>query len=191
MMLNLAVDDTVKQSSCAVALDTTYEMSKLVKFLPKRGSLLEKLKQELAPETPGFRMLCPDETRRGVEIVVEDLHKSFVNSSNIYIILAKISQLKRLKFWPKTHPKCIINAHRGTNKSKFSRGETPRTPLTRGESPSRTLPRSCLRHSLCLPPDHFQIRGDGHGVAVPFTLAGQSTFQTEPVPFPRSGLILW
>ena len=144
-------------------MDTTYEMSKLVKFSPKRGSLLEKLKQELAPETPGFRTLCPDETRRGVEIVVEDLHKSYVNSSNIYIILAKISQLKRLKFWPKTHPKCIINAHRGTNKLKFSRGRSPKPPLREGKSPSRTLPRSCLRRSLCLPPDHFQIhvRGDG------------------------------
>ena len=41
------------------ALDTTYEMSKLDKFSPKRDSLLEKLKQELAPETPGFRTLCP------------------------------------------------------------------------------------------------------------------------------------
>ena len=50
-------------------------MSKLVKFLPKRDSLLEKLKQEFAPEMHGFRTLCPDETRRGLEIVVEDLHK--------------------------------------------------------------------------------------------------------------------
>ena len=36
----------------------------------------------LAPETPGFRMLCPDETHRGFVIVVEDLHKSYVNFSN-------------------------------------------------------------------------------------------------------------
>ncbi|XP_045210891.2 uncharacterized protein LOC123562315 [Mercenaria mercenaria] len=34
-------------------------MSKLVKFSPKRDSLFERLKQELAPETPGFRTLCP------------------------------------------------------------------------------------------------------------------------------------
>ena len=125
-----------RQNSCAVALNTTYEMSKLVKCLPKRGSLLEKLKQELAPETPGFRKLCPDETRRGVEIVVEDLHKSHVNSSNIYIILAEISHLKRLKlFWPKTHPKYIINAHRGTHKSKISRGRSPEPPLREREHP--------------------------------------------------------
>ena len=56
---------TVKQSKIMRdALDTTYEMSKLVKFSPKRDSLFEKLKQELAPDTPGFRTLCP--TRRAV-----------------------------------------------------------------------------------------------------------------------------
>ena len=49
-----------RQSSCAVALDTIYEMPKLVMFSPKRDSLLEQLKQELAPETPGFRTLRPD-----------------------------------------------------------------------------------------------------------------------------------
>ena len=61
------------------------------KLLPKRDSLLEKQKQEFAPETHGFRTLCPDETRRGIEIVVEDLCKSYVISSYnyIYIILAK------------------------------------------------------------------------------------------------------
>ena len=48
--------------------------------LLKWDSLLEKLKQELAPETLGFRTLCPDETHRGVDIVVEDLHKSYVDS---------------------------------------------------------------------------------------------------------------
>ena len=40
-------------------MDTTYEMSKLVAFSSKRDSLFEKLTQELAPETPGFRTLCP------------------------------------------------------------------------------------------------------------------------------------
>ena len=48
--LNLAVGDTVKQSKIMRdALDTTYGMSKLVAFSPKRDSLFEKLKQELAP----------------------------------------------------------------------------------------------------------------------------------------------
>ena len=153
MMLNLAVADTVKQSSCAVALDTTYEMSKLVKFSPKRGSLLEKLKQELAPETPGFRTLCPDETRRGVEIVVEDL-QSYVYSWYIYYS-GRRSQLKRLNFWPKTHPKCIKTHSEAPLNQNFIGGDPPNPPYERGHPPLVLSP------SLCLPPDHFQIRGDG------------------------------
>ena len=48
--LNLAVGDTVKQSKVMRdALDTTYEMSKLVMFSPKRDSLFEKLKQIRLP----------------------------------------------------------------------------------------------------------------------------------------------
>lgn len=58
--LNLAIGDTVKQSNIMRdALDTTYEISKLLKYSPKRDSLFERIKQELAPETPGFRTLCP------------------------------------------------------------------------------------------------------------------------------------
>ena len=38
------------------ALDTINEISKLLKYSPKRDA---KLKNELAPDTPGFRVLCP------------------------------------------------------------------------------------------------------------------------------------
>ena len=41
------------------ALDTTNEISKLLKYSPKRDTLFAKLKNELAPDTPGFRVLCP------------------------------------------------------------------------------------------------------------------------------------
>ena len=41
------------------ALDITFEMSKLVAYSPKRDTLFEKLKQDLTPETLGFRTLCP------------------------------------------------------------------------------------------------------------------------------------
>ena len=36
-------------------------MSKLIKYFPRRDTVFEKkqLKKELAPETPGFRVLCP------------------------------------------------------------------------------------------------------------------------------------
>ena len=41
------------------ALDTTSEISKLLKYSPKRDRMFEKLKAELAPEIPGFRVFCP------------------------------------------------------------------------------------------------------------------------------------
>ena len=58
--LNLAAGDTIKK--CTVlkkALDITYEMSKLIKYSPKRDAMFNKLKDELQPECPGIRVLCP------------------------------------------------------------------------------------------------------------------------------------
>ena len=40
------------------ALDSTFEVSKLVKFSPKQSAQLEKLRNELAIESPGFHVLC-------------------------------------------------------------------------------------------------------------------------------------
>ena len=58
--LNLAVGDTVKQSTLMRdALNTTHEISKLLKYSPKRDRLFECLKQNIAPEMPGFTTLCP------------------------------------------------------------------------------------------------------------------------------------
>ena len=58
--LNLAARDAGKQSKVMRdALDTTFEISKLVKYSPKRDRRFEKLKQELAPDTPGLTVLCP------------------------------------------------------------------------------------------------------------------------------------
>ena len=59
-VLVLAVGDTVQK--CKVikdSLDTTFEASKLAKFSPKRDIQFEKLKAGLAPDSPGFRVLCP------------------------------------------------------------------------------------------------------------------------------------
>ena len=58
--LNLAAGDSIKL--CKIiqsAFDTVAEMSKLVKKSPKRDAIFQKLKSELAPDTPGFRVLCP------------------------------------------------------------------------------------------------------------------------------------
>ena len=58
--LQLAVGDMVRAvRNLRDALDTTSEISKLLKFSPKRDRMFEKLKAKLAPETPGFRVLCP------------------------------------------------------------------------------------------------------------------------------------
>ena len=59
-VLNLAVGDTIKQCQLMKStLEVITEISKLIKKSPKRDSLLQKLKSELAPESPSFRMLCP------------------------------------------------------------------------------------------------------------------------------------
>jgi len=58
--LNLATADVVRNVKCLKStLDTTLEVSKLLKYSPRRGGIFEKLKCEISPETPGFRTLCP------------------------------------------------------------------------------------------------------------------------------------
>ena len=58
--LNLVVGDAVKQSKLMKdAMDTMYEVSKLIKYSPKRDVKFEKLKECIAPDTPGIRVLCP------------------------------------------------------------------------------------------------------------------------------------
>ena len=58
--LNLGVGDTIKQCQLMKsALEVIAEMSKLIKRSPKRDSMFQKLKSELAPDSPGFRVLCP------------------------------------------------------------------------------------------------------------------------------------
>ncbi len=58
--LNLGVGDTIKQCQLMKsALEVMAEISKLIKKSPKRDTLFQKLKSELAPNSPGFRVLCP------------------------------------------------------------------------------------------------------------------------------------
>ncbi len=40
-------------------MDTTHEISKLLKFSPRREALFQKLKDDISPEYAGFRALCP------------------------------------------------------------------------------------------------------------------------------------
>ena len=58
--LNLAVGDCVKQGKVMkMAPDLVAEVSKLIKKSPKSDAAFDKLKVDLAPETPGFLVLCP------------------------------------------------------------------------------------------------------------------------------------
>ena len=41
------------------ALDTTQEITKLIKKSPCRDACFKRLKAEIAPDTPGVRALCP------------------------------------------------------------------------------------------------------------------------------------
>ena len=41
------------------ALDTAFDVSKLISFLPKRAAQFHELKAELGPIGTGFRVLCP------------------------------------------------------------------------------------------------------------------------------------
>ncbi|XP_076359089.1 zinc finger MYM-type protein 1-like [Tachypleus tridentatus] len=58
--LNVAVCDATKGSKLlADTLDITYEICKLIKFSPKRQSLLEKIKANINLETAGLKVICP------------------------------------------------------------------------------------------------------------------------------------
>ena len=58
--LNLACGDTIKQCKLMQdALDTTHEITKLFKKSPARDAIFKRLKEEMASDTPGIRVLCP------------------------------------------------------------------------------------------------------------------------------------
>ena len=58
--LNLAAGDTIKKYKIMKkALEMTHEITKLVKYSPRRENLFHSIKGEMAPGTPGVRTLCP------------------------------------------------------------------------------------------------------------------------------------
>ena len=57
--LNLACSDAVK--NCKImrdALNTSYELMKLLKTSPRRDATLQKLKEQMPDGSPGIRVLC-------------------------------------------------------------------------------------------------------------------------------------
>ena len=59
--LNLAVADTIKQCKiCSDALDVAFEITKLIKFSPKRDAALDRIKGEMEENSAiGIRSFCP------------------------------------------------------------------------------------------------------------------------------------
>ena len=58
--LTLAVSDTLKSIKCMCdALDVALEICKLLKYSPRRDAIFHKLRQQLTPQAPGIRNLCP------------------------------------------------------------------------------------------------------------------------------------
>ena len=58
--LSLVACHTVQKcKTMKSALETTYEITKLVKYSPSGGQLFDEFKDDIAPGTPGVRVLCP------------------------------------------------------------------------------------------------------------------------------------
>ena len=58
--LNLAVSDTIKKcQTMKKALDMTHEITKLIKYSPRRENIFRDIKDNVAPGNPGVRVLCP------------------------------------------------------------------------------------------------------------------------------------
>ena len=58
--LNLAASDAIK--GCKLmsdALNTTFAITQLIKFSPKREGLFQEIKKDVAPDSAGLRVLCP------------------------------------------------------------------------------------------------------------------------------------
>ncbi|XP_074641139.1 zinc finger MYM-type protein 1-like [Tubulanus polymorphus] len=56
--LNLAANDAIKAVKVTKD-DISHEICKLVKYSPRRDGIFHKIKEELEPNTPGLRVLCP------------------------------------------------------------------------------------------------------------------------------------
>ena len=62
--LNLAIGDTIKRSKlCRDSMDTAFEISKLIRFSPKRNAAFDRIKVEVPADeegyTMGIRAFCP------------------------------------------------------------------------------------------------------------------------------------
>ena len=72
--LNLAVGDTIKKIKVLKdVFDVIYEVTKIIKFSPKRNAVFEKLKETVSSDNAGFRVFCPTRwTFRAASLKRED-----------------------------------------------------------------------------------------------------------------------
>ena len=82
--LSLAVSDCIKKCRvCSDALDVAFEITKLIKFSPKRDSTLSHIREESEEECgPGIRKFCPT--------------RWTVRGNSVQSILANYNNLKQL-----------------------------------------------------------------------------------------------
>ena len=90
--LNLACGDTIKRCKLMQdALDTTHEITKLIKKSPARDAIFKRLKEEMGSDSPGFRVLCPTRWTVRAEAL-----KSILDNFNVLLELWAES-LERVK----------------------------------------------------------------------------------------------
>ena len=90
--LNLACGDTIKRWKLMQdALDTTHEITKLIKKSPARDAIFKRLKEEMGSDSPGIRVLCPNRWTVRAEAL-----KSILDNFNVLLELWAES-LERVK----------------------------------------------------------------------------------------------
>lgn len=58
--MSLAASDAIQHCKLMkTSLETTHEITKLVKYSPRREGLFDQIKGELTPDSPGVQVLCP------------------------------------------------------------------------------------------------------------------------------------
>ena len=95
--LNLVCADNIRQNKLMHdALDTTQDITKLIKKFSRRGAIFKNLKEEMASNSPGIRVLCPTRWTVRAEALKSILDNFNVLIGNFVIshwILSRIEKL--------------------------------------------------------------------------------------------------
>ncbi len=73
--LNLACGDAIKRCKLMQdALDTTHEITKLIKKSPARDAIFKRLKEEMGSDSPGIRVLCPIRWTEALKSILDNFN---------------------------------------------------------------------------------------------------------------------